>query len=70
VLDIPAIIEGYFNVLIENPDVEEIAARRRAICAECPYIGAVKCIKCGCNLNAKTHSLQTNCPDGRWKAEI
>lgn len=54
---------------------EEIIIGRRLICSQCPFnsVNAVKlgtyatkrtdphCILCGCNINAKTASLESDC---------
>lgn len=76
----PKIIEGFINnVKVESgnlpqDEIEEIA-RRRMICAECPFMSknaaeAVGyqtsrtdefCIHCGCPITTKTASLSSNC---------
>lgn len=60
------ITEGWKNVAFENPEVEKIANDRATICAGCPFSKAGICTKCGCPLKAKTRSIQSKCPEGKW----
>jgi len=71
-VDIKAIIEGYWNVLIPKEEVEEIAAERRLICADCEHKKETKCGICGCPIFATTRSMRSKCPDNppRWNAII
>jgi hypothetical protein len=70
------IIEGWTNLIFENPIVEEIAKKRIAICAgdddndikKCAFFTGFKtCEKCGCYMPAKVRSLQSDCPEKYWK---
>jgi len=76
--------EGWKNHLIPASDmktrIEEVAAGRLAICAQCRYqsenmkINAgyksvrpdVHCTNCGCTLAAKTKCLSCDCPMKYW----
>lgn len=60
------ITEGWKNLAFENPEVEKIAKDRATICADCPFSSIGLCTKCGCPLKAKTRSLQSKCPEGKW----
>lgn len=66
---------------IENTDIEKLSAQRMEICSTCPIrtgnicdpnkfgkhikTGNFEC-GCGCNLTAKTRSLKSKCPLGKW----
>lgn len=60
------IVEGWKNVLFQDPEVEAEALRRATICSGCPFNEKNKCSKCGCPLVAKTRSMKSKCPDKRW----
>ena len=73
------IYEGIKNSVIRDNFVEDVSAKRMAICIECPEIdrkgsecavpGTQPCCKeCGCSLSFKTRALSTECPLGEWKA--
>lgn len=68
------IIEGYSNLAksaigMGEEEIEKMAARRMAICLNCPEISKNKerCTKCGCVLSAKTRSETSACPLDKWK---
>jgi hypothetical protein len=71
-IEIKGIIEGYWNLLIPNEDVEIIAATRREICDVCEHKAETKCSICGCPIRAKSRSMTSKCPDTppRWDAHI
>jgi len=64
--------------------IEEISNKRLSICRECPrnsinyYKTSSKvnlrpdehCVECGCTLAAKTKSLKSQCPLGKWLSEL
>lgn len=73
------IYEGIKNSVIRDDFVEDVAAKRMAICTECPEVdlkgskcevpGSQPCCgNCGCSLAFKTRSLSSECPIGEWKA--
>ncbi len=79
------ILEGVANSIFKKEDVEEIAKERYAICLSCPLHilegegcmvpGTHPCCNekmggCGCSLEFKTRSLSSECPLGKWKAEM
>ena len=50
---------------------EEERARRKAICAACPFVVEVAarpmfCGKCGCPLVTKTAFASASCPAKKW----
>jgi len=67
-------------------EINKIADSRKVICSVCPFMSenAKKvfnyktqrfdkhCTKCGCNIDLKTHSLASSCPDNppRWDAIV
>lgn len=79
------IIEGIANSIFKKEDVEEIAQHRMQICNECELLdvqgdgcmvpGTQPCCNekkggCGCSLSLKTRALSSECPLGKWKAEL
>ena len=79
------IIEGITNSVFKREDVEEIAQQRMQICKGCALYdvqgegcmvpGTQPCCNqnqggCGCSLGFKTRSLSSDCPLGKWKAEL
>ena len=79
------ILEGITNSIFKKEDVEEIAEQRKAICTSCQLYteddggcmvpGTTPCCDqrqggCGCSLKFKTRSLSSECPLGKWKAEM
>jgi hypothetical protein len=79
------ILEGITNSIFKREDVELIATERMNICRVCDLydtIGTGCVVKgtepccdqskggCGCSLGFKTRSLSSDCPLGKWKAEI
>ena len=74
-----AIYEGIKNSVIRDEYVEDVAAKRMAICNECPEIDKKGskcevpntqpcCGNCGCSLAFKTRALSSECPVGEWPA--
>ena len=79
------IIEGITNNIFKKEDIEQIAAERLNICQGCTLYdfqgsgclvpGTQPCCDqtkggCGCSLKLKTRSLSSECPLGKWKAEL
>jgi hypothetical protein len=79
------ILEGITNSIFKKEDVEEIAQHRMQICGECELLdvqgdgcmvpGTQPCCNekkggCGCSLSLKTRALSSECPLGKWKAEL
>lgn len=79
------IVEGITNSIFKREDVEQIAAERMNICQGCTLYdfqgtgcmvpGTQPCCDqtkggCGCSLGFKTRSLSSECPLGKWKAEM
>lgn len=68
-------IEGWSNLLFSSGQkksyIDKVSDQRLEICRQCPY-HSVKvtehCSKCGCPLAAKTRSLSSECPVGKWGA--
>jgi hypothetical protein len=79
------IVEGIVNNIFKREDVEEIAQQRMQICMSCALYdvqgegcmvpGTQPCCDenkggCGCSLGFKTRSLSSDCPLGKWMAEL
>ena len=79
------ILEGITNSIFKKEDVEEIAEQRMGVCFSCKLYteenegcmvtGTGPCCDqreggCGCSLKFKTRSLSSECPLGKWKAEL
>jgi hypothetical protein len=73
------------NSVFKKEHVEEIAEARMAVCftcqlytqddAGCMVAGTAPCCDerqggCGCSLKFKIRSLSSECPLGKWKAEL
>lgn len=61
------IIQGWVNVIWENPRIEKIAMDRAVVCSDCFYNVNNTCTSCGCPLIAKTRSEYSKCPMGKWE---
>jgi hypothetical protein len=79
------ILEGITNSIFKKEDVEEIAQHRMQICNQCELLdvqgegctvpGTNPCCNekkggCGCSLSLKTRALSSECPLGKWGAEL
>ena len=73
------IYEGIKNSVMRDDFVENVSAKRMAICKECNEIdlkgskcevpGTQPCCgNCGCSLAFKTRALSTDCPLGEWES--
>lgn len=68
------ILEGWKNLVWENPKVEKVAKTRLDVCAGCilrsDYPEPVKlssvCTGCGCNIEAKVRCVKCVCPEKKW----
>lgn len=60
------IIDGWKNVIWENPRIEKLAMDRAVICGDCFYNVNNTCTRCGCPLVAKTRSEYSKCPMSKW----
>jgi len=80
------ILEGLVNKVLAKEEVTKVANERKLICLKCPLhshnakklIGYSSdriddhCILCGCNIELKTYSLHSSCPDTppKWSAVV
>jgi hypothetical protein len=79
------IIQGIANSVFKKEDVEEIAKQRYDVCVNChlhlsdgegcTVPGTHPCCNeklggCGCSLYIKTRALSSECPLGKWEAEL
>jgi len=63
------IFEGWKNYTFPNPQVEELAKKRMAICVsnECKRFRKNKtCALCGCYMPAKVRSPKSKCAIKKW----
>ena len=69
------IVEGSFNLIINNPEIEELACKRKVICTSCIYrqnlikvngIQYYYCTKCTCPVESKIRSKNETCPINKW----
>ena len=63
------IYDGWKNYVFQDPEVEEIAKKRIAICVanECKKFKSNKsCAMCGCYMPAKVRSKRSKCSMGKW----
>lgn len=68
----PDIVEGWSNLVVRKPEVEEKALERLLICKDCDanttsprVMMHSKCRDCGCILEAKSRS-GSKCPRNKW----
>lgn len=75
--DFKGIMQGSFNSVFVNQEIEKVAETRTTICDTCPWQSEnkkrdnpdfktirpdVHCTHCGCNLHMKTRSMSQTCP--------
>lgn len=75
------IVNGWKNVVFENPQAEALAKERAKICDTCEYASDAKnfdmhkgkivelkgyCKDCGCPFKAKLRSINEKCNLGKW----
>lgn len=66
------IAQGFGNLIkyklgLSSEEDEKVFKARREICDACEFKSAMdRCLKCGCNLSAKTRSLISKCPEELW----
>lgn len=60
------IYDGWHNYIFPTPEIEALAKRRAAICAECEHLVLGVCSICGCPSAGKTRSPESSCPMGLW----
>ena len=71
---IKQIAEGWGNYILNKE--ESLSKLRMEICHTCEHISTkhktnrpdIHCTECGCTLQAKTRSPESECPIGLWKA--
>jgi hypothetical protein len=68
-----AILDGFSNLAkkqvgASDPEIEELSAKRMAICELCEHIRRTtnRCGECGCILAAKTRTKHSQCPIKKW----
>ena len=76
--------DGWKNLLIPEakikPYIDKISRNRNNICNTCEFNSKndktihirfdIHCKQCGCTLAAKTRSLTSSCPIGKWPSEV
>jgi hypothetical protein len=61
------IYDGWKNYVFQDPQIEELAKKRIAICIECKKLNARNfCMICGCYMPAKTRSKKNKCKLNKW----
>lgn len=71
------ILDAVKNYVVNDSEIEALAATRMDICNECPLLdlkgskcfapGTQPCCgSCGCSLKLKTRSVESSCPEGKW----
>ena len=63
------IYDGWKNYVFQDPQIEELAKKRIAICVtnECGKFKVNKsCAMCGCFMPAKVRSLRSKCMLKKW----
>ncbi len=75
---IKEIFNGWLNTLSPTEATENLSKERMKICSPCEWNSEnvkkkharpdVHCTACGCTLRAKTRSIHSSCPKGKWEA--
>jgi hypothetical protein len=67
------ILDGWKNLILRNPYVEEHALKRLEICHECKHNSDYPkltftsiCKLCSCPLEAKSRNLESQCDIKKW----
>lgn len=73
-IKIPEIMEGWKNLVLPDSRIENMAIGRLKVCKECPDNDSnpelsmrSRCKACGCVLEAKARSPQSQCPKNKWQ---
>lgn len=61
------ILDGFKNLIWENPRIEKIAMDRAVVCGTCDKNVNNICQSCGCVLMAKIRSEFSKCPESKWE---
>lgn len=73
------ILSGFRNLIFKTYYTERIASYRLSVCQRCPFMDRKGsscwvpgtqpcCSKCGCSLQVKVRSMQSECPEKKWPA--
>ena len=69
-INLKEIVDGWSHVLIKDEKTEAEAERRLSFCYGCKnrtqIIGIDCCSICSCPLLAKSRSVDSLCPAGKW----
>ena len=60
------IVDGWKNLIVRDPQIEELALSRAKFCAVCSKNKYNVCTICNCPLPAKTRSPEEKCDRGLW----
>lgn len=83
-INIKGILEGAWNSVFVNKEIEKIAQQRNEVCKGCIMNSDHQkkhnkyktirpdfhCVSCGCDLHMKTRALSQSCPLGKWEAHL
>ncbi|HJT74376.1 MAG TPA: hypothetical protein VJ720_10165 [Chitinophaga sp.] len=84
-IDWKGLAQGIYNSIAGKQWIKDLAAvRMNDFCSTCEFnsknakqlsgYSSVRpddhCVRCGCNLEWKTHQLSSSCPAGKWQAEV
>lgn len=61
------IYHGWRNYIFRDYKVEKIAKERLKICSTCEFYKLYICTKCTCPGAGKARSLESQCPENKWK---
>jgi hypothetical protein len=64
------IVEGWKNLIVKNPEVEEIAKERLKTCLDCFHLKKTTqtCRFCHCFMPAAVRVKDKRCPMGKWSS--
>ncbi len=62
------IVEGWKNLIFNDPETEEVGKQRMLICMRCDQYSKLNktCRVCGCFMPAKVRLKNRNCPVQKW----
>ena len=61
------IYDGWKNYVFQDPQIEELAKKRIAICITCEKLQSNnRCALCGCYMPAKVRSKRSKCSLNKW----
>jgi Family of unknown function (DUF6171) len=66
--DLKDIVEGWKNLILNDPETQEVGKERITVCLRCDQFSKLNktCRVCGCFMPAKVRMKEKKCPLGNW----